>query len=239
MAQFRYPQQQTTITGGATEAKQDDIITELQDVNTELDSQTALLTDIELNTDDVSTETTLATRASEATLAALDAKVTAVDTTGKATEAKQDDAITQLTTISGDTTSLDSKIPAQGAALTAASTPVNIASDQTVPVSISSQPLPTGAATEAKQDSAITELQSANTSLDNIEADIDALNARLAGNLVPETFDDIQVSYVAAGNGAGEIETVEYRTGGGAGTLVKTLTLVYDAQDRLIQVTAS
>lgn len=55
---------------------------------------------------------------------------------------------TDASTIASDTTSLDSKLPAQGAALTAASTPVNIASDQTVPVSASSLPLPTGAATE-------------------------------------------------------------------------------------------
>lgn len=41
------------------------------------------------------------------------------------------------------------KIPTQGTALTAASMPVNIASDQTVPVSLASQPLPTGAALEA------------------------------------------------------------------------------------------
>lgn len=60
-----------------------------------------------------------------------------------------DTARTSLSTIAGDTTSLDAKLPSQGAALTAASTPVNIASDQTVPVSAASLPLPTGAATEA------------------------------------------------------------------------------------------
>lgn len=98
------------------------------------------LNDIKTNTSDNATETTLA---------ALNTKVTAVDTTGKATEAKQDVGNTSLSTIAGDTTSIDGKIPAQGAALTAASTPVNIASDQTVPVSAASLPLPTGAATEA------------------------------------------------------------------------------------------
>lgn len=60
-----------------------------------------------------------------------------------------DTARTSLATIAGDTTSLDTKLPAQGAAVTAASTPVNIASDQTVPISAASLPLPTGAATEA------------------------------------------------------------------------------------------
>ena len=87
MAVFRYPQTQTTITGVATEAKQDVMITELQDINTELDT-------INTNTADNATETTLT---------ALNAKVTAVDTTGKATEAKQDDIITQVTTTATNT----------------------------------------------------------------------------------------------------------------------------------------
>jgi len=58
---------------------------------------------------------------------------------------------TDASTIAGDTTSIDGKTPALGAAATAASTPVNIASDQTVPVSAASLPLPTGAATAANQ----------------------------------------------------------------------------------------
>lgn len=86
------------------------------------------------------TEATLATRASEATLAALDAKVTAVDTdnvtvtasalpAGAATEAKQDAGNATLTTIEG-------KIAPLGQAASAASHPVVIASDQSaVPVS--------------------------------------------------------------------------------------------------------
>jgi hypothetical protein len=58
---------------------------------------------------------------------------------------------TDASTIAGDTTSIDGKTPALGAAATAASTPVNIASDQTVPVSAASLPLPAGAATSANQ----------------------------------------------------------------------------------------
>lgn len=60
---------------------------------------------------------------------------------GAATASGQATAQTTLT-------SINNKIPAQGAAAIAASTPVNIASDQVVPVSASSLPLPTGAATE-------------------------------------------------------------------------------------------
>lgn len=71
--------------------------------------------------------------------------------TGASTLAEQQSQTTLLTTIAGDTTSLDTKVPAQGAALIAASMPVNIASDQTVPISAVSLPLPTGAATAANQ----------------------------------------------------------------------------------------
>lgn len=55
--------------------------------------------------------------------------------------------------------------------------------------------------------------------------------------LVPEQYDDLQLTYVAAGNGVGEIETVEYRQGGPAGILIATLTLGYDGSNRLISVT--
>lgn len=47
--------------------------------------------------------------------------------------------------------SINTKTPALGAAVTASSTPVNIASDQIVPVSAASLPLPSGAATSANQ----------------------------------------------------------------------------------------
>jgi hypothetical protein len=117
MALFTFPSQAVSISGGATEAKQDTIITGISDINTELDTQT-----------------------------------------------------TDLSTIAGDTTSLDAKIPAQGAALTAASTPVNIASDQTVPVSASSLPLPTGAATEA--------------TLSTIAGDTTSLDGKIVANII-------------------------------------------------------
>ena len=58
--------------------------------------------------------------ATEATLSTIDA-----DTSNIATD---------TSTIAGDTTSIDGKTPALGAAATAASVPVNIANDQTVPV---------------------------------------------------------------------------------------------------------
>lgn len=58
-------------------------------------------------------------------------------------------------------------------------------------------------------------------------------------SLVTEPYDFIALTYVTAGNGIGEIETVTYRQGGAAGTIVATLTLAYDASDNLISVTRS
>jgi hypothetical protein len=50
-------------------------------------------------------------------------------------------------------------------------------------------------------------------------------------------YDYILLTYVAAGNGAGEIETAVFRTGGAAGTIIATLTIVYDASNRISTVT--
>lgn len=57
------------------------------------------------------------------------------------------------------------------------------------------------------------------------------------GALVPETYDYMALSYVAAGNGAGEIETITYKTGGASGTTVATLTLAYDGSDNIFTIT--
>lgn len=83
--------------------------------------------------------------------------------------------------------SLDSKLPAQGAALIVASTPVNIASNQTVPISAASLPLPTGAATDTLQGTG-------NTSLSSIDGKTPALGQALAASSVPVVLTAIQVS---------------------------------------------
>jgi hypothetical protein len=64
-----------------------------------------------------------------------------------------------------------------------------------------------------------------------------ALHVYQANLLVPEAFDYIALTYVAAGNGAGEVETVTYKTGGSGGTTVATLTLTYNASDEVATVT--
>ena len=64
----------------------------------------------------------------------------------------------------------------------------------------------------------------------------EAFRVTQLAQLVPEIYDSIDLTYVASGPGVGEIETVSYSNGG---TLVATLTLTYDASNRLIGVARS
>ena len=57
--------------------------------------------------------------------------------------------------------------------------------------------------------------------------------------LVPEAYDYIALTYVSAGNGVGEVETVVYKTGGSGGTTVATLTLTYDSDNNVSSVERS
>lgn len=59
---------------------------------------------------------------------------------------------------------------------------------------------------------------------------------KLVGFEIP-AYDYIDLTYVASGNGVGEIETVVYKTGGSGGTTVATLTLAYDANNNISSVT--
>lgn len=56
------------------------------------------------------------------------------------------------------------------------------------------------------------------------------------GTLVPEKYDQIELTYVAAGNGVGEIETVTYFN---EGNQIALLTLSYDGSNRLVSVVRS
>ena len=55
-------------------------------------------------------------------------------------------------------------------------------------------------------------------------------------SIITEPFDTVVLSYVSAGNGEGEVETIVYKVGGAAGTEVATLTLSYDAEDNITQI---
>jgi len=56
------------------------------------------------------------------------------------------------------------------------------------------------------------------------------------GQLVPEEFDTMELTYVTVGNGVGEIETTVYKLNT---VTVATLTLSYDSSNRLASVTRS
>lgn len=66
-----------------------------------------------------------------------------------------------------------------------------------------------------------------------------ALRVTPLNSLVRVAYDYIALTYVASGDGVGEIETVTYKSGGAAGTIVATLTLAYDTNNNLASVTLS
>lgn len=115
-----------------------------------------------------------------------------------------------------------------------------------------------GVATEAKQDAAITAIGAGNTlstaanaSLASIAAKdfatqttleaqrvlVDRLDDRIPGSIIPaEEFDDIQITYITSGNGTGQIGTAQFLLGA---TLVSTVTLTYDTSNRIIRAQRS
>ena len=58
----------------------------------------------------------------------------------------------------------------------------------------------------------------------------------IAGLYIPSP-DYVALTYVASGNGAGEIETITYKEGGASGASVAVLTLGYNASNKLVSVT--
>lgn len=169
----------------------------------------------------------------EADTTSIDGKITAVDTdnvtvissalpAGAATEASLssiDAKVATETTLS----SIDVKVATETtlSALNAKVTAVDTGS-----VTVASSALPTGASTSANQ-------ATANASLSAIEADIDALNARVPSGLVPEKFDEVVLTYVGATE---DINTVVFRE---SATTVATLTFSYDGSNRLTGVVKS
>lgn len=51
--------------------------------------------------------------------------------------------------------------------------------------------------------------------------------------LIPEDYDEVVISYIASGNGTGEIGLVTYKK---TSTIVAVLSLTYDSLNRLIDV---
>lgn len=173
-----------------------------------------------------------------------------IDTTGLATTATD----TNTGTIAGDTTSIDSKTPALGQALAAASVPVVLPADQvstlTPPAAItgfatSANQLPDGhnvTVDNASGASAVNIQDGGNTiTVDGtVTANLGATDNAVLDGIAGFTltgYDYIALTYVAAGNGAGEVETATFKTGGSGGSTIATLTLTYDASNRVATVT--
>lgn len=61
---------------------------------------------------------------------------------------------------------------------------------------------------------------------------LEELLSAVAG-LVPTAYDTKEFTYVASGDGVGEVETITYYVGGSGGSIVATITFTYDAQGRI------
>lgn len=60
------------------------------------------------------------------------------------------------------------------------------------------------------------------------------LNVRdIGGKLVPDVFDEIDLTYVVVGPGSGQIRTVTYKL---QSLIIATLTLTYDGSDRISMI---
>ena len=68
------------------------------------------------------------------------------------------------------------------------------------------------------------------------QVDVLSLPNGLTGFEIP-AYNYIVLTYIASGNGIGEIHTVIYKTGGSGGTTVATLTLVYNADNEISSIT--
>ena len=84
------------------------------------------------------------------------------------------------------------------------------------------------------------------TNGNNLKVSLEEFEAGFLDDPLPVTkglnipiYDYIALTYVATGDGEGEIEAVVFKTGGSGGSTVATLTLAYDANDKLASVTQS
>lgn len=65
------------------------------------------------------------------------------------------------------------------------------------------------------------------------------LKTSVITGLAPAGYDHIALTYVASGDGAGEIETVIYKSGGSGGATLRTITLGYNTDDEIATVDIS
>ena len=65
---------------------------------------------------------------------------------------------------------------------------------------------------------------------------ISKLVQNTSGLYIPR-HDYLAFTYVSSGNGAGEINTITYKTGGSTGTTVATVTMAYNSDNKLTSLT--
>lgn len=183
--------------GAATEAKQDVMISELQDIEADIESTNSKLDT--LNANDFATEakqdTIIAGLVSiDSGVASIDSKTIKSDTddvtvtssvlpTGAATEAKQDSEISLLTSIDGKITEVD-----------------------TGNVTVVSSALPTGAATSAKQDDQTALLTTIDGDTGNIATSVASLDTKSVQQALNfgAVADALRVASIL-GNSSGEL----------------------------------
>lgn len=134
----------------------------------------------------------------------------------------------------------------QSLRITGSSIPGSMTVDQAdgslLHVTVDASALPTGAATEAKQDDQIAQLADIQTAVENIdtntqgkatEATLSTFSSKTASGMVTVPFDEQVIAYVGL---TADIDTVTYKN---VGVTVATVSLSYDGQGRLTGVVRS
>lgn len=204
-------------TGAATEAKQNTIISELQDIEAEIETSNTILTQIENNTDDIETKldaTNASLDAIESDMDAIRIATQSIDAdidvtlSTRASESTLSNVLTQVTAINANTDTIETLITSTNTKLDATNTSLDnieadideINSKVSTSTKQDQQTLilqdidnntdeiePKLDTVNSNLDSIETKLDAANTSLDNIEADADAI--RIAVQSIDTDFD--------------------------------------------------
>jgi len=170
--------QSVDVATGQMNAKMDNLASEATLSSIDISSGVTSVSTANIDATTTAMNATLGTLATELTVASVDAKLDNL-----ATEITAQNIETALNSIDGFVNSIDFKTPSTGQKSMSSSSPVVIASDQSsIPISASSLPLPTGAATETTQLNTVAELSTISTKLDNLatEATLSSLNSKVA-----------------------------------------------------------
>lgn len=200
-------------------------------------------------TSDVATETTLAAFLSAFSLTdfATETTLATLATTDFATEATLSGVAADIASLLAAFGTVDFATETTLAAFSAAFAGTDFATQTTLANIDSTLTTIAGIdfATQTTLADVLTELLDQGTTLDNIETELldqgttldDTLDEieKTVGFALGE-YDEIDITYVSAGNGVGEIQTAVYSLGA---VVQFTLTFTYDASNRLINITKS